>query len=397
MPIDGWSTKVGPGTLRIWRFGFDLDLAAGLGLEKGARVHALTSGSVDPRPNAITLQGADLSFSASYEPYFDAFLNLSLSIDAEGDSVLGLEEAWLRSARFAAGLLQVKAGRFFTPFGLFNRLHLHDWTWQTQPVIASRVLGPDGHSGVGLDLNVKLPLPWHCVLTAGLQDPRGATQYSFLASQDSFEARPIGGRAWREVAVQGMDKLVYLARLSNRIPIGKAASLGLGGSALFGPSAAGDGARTTIVGADLSLRIEHKRIGLVALCAEYMHRILVIPEDPALALAADRLEDFGIYAQGIWFPIQRLGLGLRYEWATGRGQSVGEYPSRELDPYRGDRSRISPLIVFYVVRLARLKLQYNHDRAAFLPGKGEAHSFFLSASWSFGLGGPEHFGKDEDE
>jgi hypothetical protein len=72
--------------------------------------------------------------------------------------------------------------------------------------------------------------------------------------------------------------------------------------------------------------------------------------------------------------------GLRYEYATGSGQSIG---GRSRDPFRDNRHRISPLLSWRPTEFSRLRLQYNYDRAEHLEfdelgnRRKDAHSVWL--------------------
>ena len=90
----------------------------------------------------------------------------------------------------------------------------------------------------------------------------------------------------------------------------------------------------------------------------------------------------------MWYTPDGWGLGLRYERVGSRG---GEAEERAHDPMRGNRTRISPLLLWQFSELGKLKLQYNFDDTQFLEDR-YAHSFFMSVSWSFGLGAPDHAG-----
>src|SRR5690606_23906378 len=81
------------------------------------------------------------------DPYFDAQANVALFLDTEGETQVELEEALLRT-QSPAGVPELKAGHYFTEFGAFNPQHLHDWDWLDQPIVATRMFGPDGMRGI---------------------------------------------------------------------------------------------------------------------------------------------------------------------------------------------------------------------------------------------------------
>ena len=74
--------------------------------------------------------------------------------------------------------------------------------------------------------------------------------------------------------------------------------------------------------------------------------------------------------------------GVRAEYATAKGDSVVHrdgidgLDSPSADPLRDRRFRISPLVQFHPSEFSRIRLQYDYDRAQFLPS-GKAHSVWL--------------------
>jgi hypothetical protein len=62
----------------------------------------------------------------------------------------------------------------------------------------------------------------------------------------------------------------------------------------------------------------------------------------------------------------------------------GNPVSRETDPFRSNRFRISPLLIYHLTEFSRLRLQFNYDHADFLPGGPDAYSVWLGAEVFFG-------------
>jgi hypothetical protein len=81
------------------------------------------------------------------------------------------------------------------------------------------------------------------------------------------------------------------------------------------------------------------------------------------------------------------GNSLDVDFGNGTVQAV----RRNLDPFRDDRYRVSPLIAWHPSEFSRLRLQYNYDRLkAFRERDG--HSVWLGIEFMLG-GHPKH----EDE
>jgi hypothetical protein len=100
------------------------------------------------------------------------------------------------------------------------------------------------------------------------------------------------------------------------------------------------------------------------------------PQDQA-AVPGNILKDWGFYTQLLWGFHPGWAVGLRGEYASGAGRDIAfnsdtgiyNYVSRNIDPFRDDRYRISPMISWQPSEFSRLRLQYNHDWASHLPGK----------------------------
>ena len=399
-----WSAKVGDGVLRLSRIGLDADFAMGAGTAEGEEVEALFGGHHDPWGTGFTLQSADLSIAGSYDPYFDAFFNVAFTLDAAGETGLEIEEAWVRTKWLGEGSVRLKAGQFLTAFGALNRTHLHDWAWQTQPVIATRVFGGDGARGLGVEAEARLSNngAWRSSLFVSMQNRRAAHAHGHGEEEEVENGDEHEEEAHADedgAGVDGLEDFAYAIRLENRLTLSPRSSLTFGGSAMIEPNPSGNGSRVSIFGGDLKVSHRLPSNDRLVLSAEFMHRNSKAAveeehgaedeEEEEHAEELFRLRDFGFYVQGMYYGTDGWGLGLRYENAGSRGG--GDADARAADPMRGRRTRISPLLFWQFSELGRLKVQYNYDRADFLEDR-IAHSLYLSASWSFGLGAPDHAG-----
>ena len=170
-----------------------------------------------------------------------------------GESNVELEEAFFTTQKLPYQL-QLKGGQFFTEFGRINPQHPHQWDWQDQPVINTRLFGPDGMRGPGFRLSWLTPLPWFSELYFGMQNANGETMASFLSKREVFAERPIGGRPFVNRDVKSLKDLAYLARWGNSWDLSDEVSAVLGFSGLYGPNATGPDGETWIYGADLKLK-----------------------------------------------------------------------------------------------------------------------------------------------
>jgi len=242
-----------------------------------------------------------------------------------------------------------------------------------------------------------LPLPWFSELHFGMQNAQGETMVSFLANDEVFEARPIGGRPFASSGTRGLGDFVYLGRWVNGFDLSDTWTAQVGVSGLYGPNATGSDANTAIYGLDavlkwLPLRSD-RGFPFFTIEGEIMGRryeaddFRGCPEEPdcddPIALDDDVLNDWGGYLQALWGFRRGWAVGLRGEYASGDGDSVGMFTSRSEDPFRDDRWRISPLLAWYPSEFSRVRLQYNYDRADFLEDD-DAHTVWLGLEFLFG-------------
>ena len=104
--------------------------------------------------NGFNFREAELSFSATVDPYFDAATYLSI----DGDGNVNLEEAYFESRALPYGL-KVKGGRFLSGFGYHNDKHPHQWDFVDQNLPYLNLLGFHGLQDTGLQLTWLPELP----------------------------------------------------------------------------------------------------------------------------------------------------------------------------------------------------------------------------------------------
>jgi hypothetical protein len=367
----------------------------------------LQGGGHDPARRGFNLTNLELSMLGAVDPYLDGEGHLIYFIDPEGESQFELEEAFITTRMLPFGLeeqgLQLEFGQMFTEFGRINPEHPHAWDWQDQPVVLTRFFGGDGMRGVGTRVDWLLPAPWFSELSAGVQNAQGETMTSFLASEETFEERPIGGRPFDSQGTQSFDDLVYLLRLVNGFDLGETWAAQVGVSGLYGPNATGGAGRTWIYGADWVLKwtplSSDRGWPFVTIEGELARRSYhadsffgcVDPDtDPCtdpVSLDSETFTDWGGYLQALWGFRRGWSVGLRGEYATGNDdvyEPGSFYATRSQDPFRGNRVRISPLLVFQPSEFSRFRLQYNADNADFLTGDDDAQSVWIGVEFLIG-------------
>ena len=387
VPTDLFSRQIGGSTYRLIDVSLDALFAAGTSTERDSSLQTLEGGDHDPRKRGFTVQQAELSFSGAVDPYFTGEAHIVYLIDPViGDTRVELEEAFLTTQSLPYGL-QLKGGFYLTEFGLINPTHPHAWDWLDQPVINTRLFGPDGLRQAGVRLGWLTPLPWFSELYVGVQNADGETASSFLANPGFFDARPIGGRPFVQRDVKSLKDLLYSVRWENFWNLSDTVSTKLGVSGLFGPNATGPDGDTRIYGADLKLRWRpannFRGWPFFLWQSEVMARDYTADRNDMFDLPRETLRDWGLYTQALYGFYYGWAAGLRYEYATGSGESVLALNGRNEDPFRDDRHRISPLLVWHPSEFSRIRLQYNYDRADHLLHE-DAHSVWLGVEFLYG-------------
>jgi hypothetical protein len=378
------SRPLGGGTtVRLIDVSVDTLVAAGASTADDAQLEFLQGGGHDPKRRGFTLQQAELSFAGAVDPYFTGESHIVFT-----DSSVELEEAFLTTQSLPYGL-QLEAGQMLTEFGRINPTHPHAWDWLDQPVINTRLFGPDGLRNPGFRLGWLAPLPWFSQVHLGAQNATGESAISFLGEgeggghshdhgdeDEEEEPTGIGGRPAVAHGVRDLGDLLYLARWENGVSLTDSLSAKIGASGLFGPNSSGSHGRTYVYGTDLVVKWRpsdnFRGWPFVTWQTEVMGRDYdadAVRDEHVGDLPATTLYDWGLYSQLLYGFRYGWGAGLRYEYAAGSGASVG---GRGADPFRGDRQRISPLLSWRPTEFSRLRLQYNLDRAEFLDDDWES-------------------------
>ena len=163
----------------------------------------------------------------------------------------------------------------------------------------------------------------------------------------------------------------------------------VGASAAFGPNDTGANARTEIYGVDLYWKWKpadaDAGFPFVSWQTEVLYRRFEAGADPLAPtpLPAETLRDWGFYSQVLWGFKPRWVAGLRGEYADGNS---GADDANEV--FRGERTRISPVLTFYPSEFSKIRLQYNYDHGELF---GDEHSIWLQMEFLLGAHGAHKF------
>lgn len=375
-------------------------------------------GGHDPNQRGFTVQGLEANFTGAVDPYFRGNANILFSLDAEGESFLELEEAWLETISLP-GNLQLRAGQYLTEFGRINTQHPHQWSFVDSPLVSARFLGPDGLRNPGARVSWLMPTPFYSELFLGVQNSHGETASSFRSGGHSHghgqehEALPFAYRhADNDRGVRGMGDLLFTPRWATSFDLTDTQVLLLGASAAFGPNSSGEGGDTTtqIYGMDLTWKWKspnaHAGFPFVLWQSEALLRRYqagafdwqevveegeeAIMDDELMApaqLRRETLTDYGFYSQLLWGFRKGWVAGMRFDYVD---SVKGDYEKRNLsldesalgrDPLRAARWRVSPNLTWYPTEYSKVRLQYNYDDRRYI---GTDHSVWLQFEFLLG-------------
>jgi hypothetical protein len=300
-------------------------------------------------------QELELGLRGVIDPYFRA--DVFISFTPGGVSV---EEAYLSTLELPGGL-QVKAGKFFAPFGRLNQLHPHTWEFVDAPLARGRLLATETLGGPGLYLLWLTPLPWFAELQLAAQ------------STDPYDG--------------GEGRLTGTAKLQQFFELAEPLTLGVGLSAARRDE--GTGAFRDL--ADLDLFLRYRPIdGRAALTLQgelYARRFHGKPPASIGAEAifqGDGRDGTGGYAQLTWRQNTWLGYGVRYD----RAPAGGDASAGSGDAASGAEQRWSAVGNWYPSEFSRLALQVAHDRR---PGGAEGWEAILHLEFVMGAHGAHPF------
>ncbi len=361
-----------PSTNNPMQMGLSNLFAFGAASAADKTLQDLQGGGHDPNRNGFTVQNVELTLSGAVDPYWNGQANIIMLINADGETVVELEEAFAVSRSLPGGV-QIKAGQFFTEFGRQNPQHPHTWAFVDQPLMLTRVFGPDGLRSQGARVSWLAPTAWFSEVYVGAQNANGETALSFL----SVPGEDVGGHPLLERRGREASDLLYTLRWLNGFDASDTVSVNLGLSAVTGPNATGNDTVTRIYGADAYLKwtpVQNQRgFPFVAWQTELIQRRYEAGATDTLN--REVLKDWGGYTQLLWgFQPGRVA-GLRVERADGNGDNAG-------DVLRDARTRVALNMTWYLTEYSKLRAQINRDAAEHLDKK--VNAFWLQMEYNIG-------------
>lgn len=341
-------------------------------------IGSLQLGDHDPHVRGFSIPNTEITLDGAVDPYFKGFTSIVFKLDAEGETGVELEEAFLLTTSLPANL-QLKLGQFFTEFGRQNAQHPHSWAFVDQPLVLNRMFGPDGLRSQGMRVSWLAPTPFYTEAMVSVVNSGGETAFSFRTEESS----EIHGGVPVERPVEAFGDMLIAPRIAASFDLTETQTLLVGTSAVFGPNNTGPSAKTQIYGVDAYYKWKsptaQQGFPFVSVQSEALFRQYEAAEreaadGSALVLPTETLRDRGVYAQVLYGLRPRIVAGLRTDVASGDDAAF----SSEL---RADRLRISPNFTWYPTEFSKIRFQYNYDDRQ---GIGTDHSLWMQVEFLLG-------------
>ncbi len=210
--------------------------------------------------------------------------------------------------------------------------------------------------------------------------------------EHAIDGHGIGGRPIVDQDIRGFGDFTYLARWEHAFDLSDELTAVFGASGLYGPNSTGRDGDTWLYGLDMKWRWtpadSFRGYPFLTWQTELIKRdyhaaryTTEADDGDVVSLPGGTLKDWGLYSQLLYGFRTGWAAGLRLEYAGGSGRGHGD-GGRRMDPFRDDRYRVSPLLVWRPTEFSRIRLQYNFDSAAHLTD--DAHGVWLGFEWLYG-------------
>ncbi|CAN5298706.1 hypothetical protein BH24PSE2_BH24PSE2_23300 [soil metagenome] len=319
----------------------------------------------------LSLDESELVISSNIDDRFYGSFTAALATDAEGETEVEMEEAYLQTLALPEGFT-LKAGRFFSDIGYMNVQHAHRWEFADEPLVYRALLGTQyGDTGVQLKW---LP-PTERYIELGMEIMRGSGFPAGGAANDGVGAFTLFAHTGGDVGTDHSWRagISYLSTESER----RESDVGA-----FVPAAfTGD---SDMLIADLVWKWAENgnpRQHNFVVQAEYMYRDEVgaigFGESVSCNIIGDEIEvpydgeQQGFYVQGVyqWRPRWRVGVRYDYLAADNDAPDVISVPGLSLDLRDSladddrDASRVTLMADWSHSEFSRLRLQVAADRS----------------------------------
>ena len=277
-------------------------------------VRAFVSGdAADPKEGdlQLDLESAELALGGYLNPFARADVYVGYH-----DDEFDLEEAYATILRGLPGGLQIRAGKYRVDFGKLNLLHPHAYSFLDTPLVHRELLGEEGLTDIGVNLNLQAPLG-KTVLTASGNVLKGDFAEEHAHDHEGDEA--VAGlrgltAAFRGGALQADEDaetdIGTSERLGLFVPTGEYAGFEVGINALQGTLDRRTGREVELLGADVKYRWAPDKFRSLTVQGEWIRSDRDVEHAGSPDGGIERVRADGFYAFLDWRFAQRWNAGV---------------------------------------------------------------------------------------
>ena len=346
--------------------------------------------------NGFNLNYAELGLSKSVDPFFS--FN---SIFHFSESGVEIEELYFTTTALGYNT-RVKGGKFNSDFGYLNSKHHHAWSFADMPLVYESFLGMHGINEKGLQLQWTAPTSNY--LMFGLEALQGENEQMFGNSEIHLEDMNITALEGIDPAPAKKAPSLFIGYVKSSFDIGDTTVLGgvsyaKGSSRIDhtgdeeGPHAfSGD---SELYGIDLKVKHYFDSYSSLEWQSEILSRKMEGTQY-ALNTAGDALvspsmtkKQSGLYSELLYAPNKSWRMGARIDSIFKNdviANGVNQDKPDNLNKY-------SAMVEYYTSEFARLRLQYNHNKALYNEDgqRNDINSIILQANFAIGAHGAHSF------
>ena len=347
--------------------------------------------------NGFNLNYAELGLSKSVDPFFS--FN---SIFHFSESGVEIEELYFTTTALGYNT-RVKGGKFNSDFGYLNSKHHHAWSFADMPLVYESFLGMHGINEKGLQLQWTAPTSNY--LMFGLEALQGENEQMF--GNSSIHIADINASTNPDDLTPKQAPSLFIGYIKSSFDIGDTTVLGgvsyANGSSRLdhttdeeGPHAfTGD---SELYGVDLTVKHYFDSYSSLEWQTEYLSRKMQGTQykkhDTTGALVSANLtkKQSGFYSELLYSPNKSWRMGARIDSIfkndiiANNGVGTQPFSPDNLNKY-------SAMVEYYTSEFARLRLQYNHNKALYNEDgqRNDINSIILQANFAIGAHGAHSF------
>ncbi len=324
----------------------------------GSHAHGDSSHASYNAENGFNLNYAELGFSGTVDPMFDAATVFHIT-----DGNIEIEEAYFTTRELPYNL-RLKGGKFLSDFGRINGQHQHAWNFSTSPLVYNAFLGDHGINEIGAQLQWVAPTDTYLMFGFEALQGKNEAMFGNGAITDPYDAE-------NSLIGSASQPSLYVGYVKTSADFGDTtilagASIASGNSHLDHLSDEEPyafGGKSDLYGIDLTLKHQFDSYSSLTWQSEWLYRDMEGTQytgDNTLSSISSsdaRNKQSGYYTELVYAPNQTWRTGIRYE----------NIYQNDVNGVRktGDLDQFTAMVEYHSSEFARLRLEYLHSNALF--------------------------------